>query len=343
MKITSYPTPYGSVYRPACVSLAELQAPEGIDIDIRSTDGSVLLGTKRLYSDSTAHLNVAPYLRRLLAPVPLCDREHGIIATTGRDASCVVKAAGVTSSPVTLCGGTEDSPLGTLLSASPSVVKIAPGERDEMSMLSGGIVVEPVITMQWKGTTYTDSTMGQKLFSGVLTAVIDAANICRKFYLRTGAPLDALDGFSVRLHLLQSGYEDRVVERHYVIDRTVRGGGARRLAWLNRFGVVDYHTFPVAEEFSSSGGRTRIVTAGGFRTVATSGVQSLKLLSEPCDAATAEWLSEIFSSPLVWMIDGANNYERVEVAAGGVVCSPDRPTVVSVTVSPAAPPVSRKF
>jgi hypothetical protein len=342
MKITSYPTPYGSVYRPACVSLAEVQAPEGIDIDIMSTDGSVLLGTKRIYSDSTARINVAPYLRRLLAPVPLCDRGHGIITTTGRDASCVVKAAGVTSSSVTLCGGTEDSPLDTLLSAAPPVVKIAPGERDEMSVLSGGIV-EPVVTIQWNGATYTDSTMGQKLYSGVLTAVIDPDTVCHKLHLRTGAPLDAPDGFSVRLQLRQAGRENVVVERRYVIDRSVRGGGARRLAWLNRFGVVDYHTFPVAEEFSSSGERTRIVTSGGFRTVATSGVQSLRLLSEPCDEVAAEWLSEIFSSPLVWMVDGANSYERVEVAAGGVVCSPDRPTVVSVTVSPAAPPVSRKF
>jgi hypothetical protein len=98
----------------------------------------------------------------------------------------------------------------------------------------------------------------------------------------------------------------------------------------------------VCEEFRSEGSRTRIETPAGYKTVATAARQSLKLLSDPCDAPTAEWLSELFSSPAVWLITGTE-YEKVEVASGETVATPLQPTVVSVTISPAAVNISRKL
>lgn len=332
------PPAYGSAFRPACLVLSGVEAPAGVDIEIRSAVGGEVLGVKRIYSSDEASVNVAPYIRRFLAPTPMCGSTAGIYVGTARAASCFLSAPGFTSDAVMLCAGVEDAPANVLLSASPPVVKIAPGERDEMGIISGSRVYCEV-SFSRSGTLYTEQ-IGQRNAAGSLAAVIDADAVCRAYASRTGGAADELTDFTVRLRLEQAGFEGRVIERRYTVDRGARTG--RRLAWVNRYGAVDYHTFPVCEEFRSGGSRTRIETPAGYRTVATAAGQSLKLLSEPCDAAGAEWLSELFSSPAVWMVEGPE-FEKVEVAAGEMVSTPLQPAIVSVTVSPAAVNVSRKF
>lgn len=339
MNATTLPRRYGSAFRPACFTLADVGAPGGVDISISVPGSPAPLGVKRIYSSDTATVNVAPYARRLLAPVPLCGLVAGMHAAAGRTATCFISAPGYSSPSVALCGGREDAFSNYLLSAAPSRVVIAPGERDEMPIISEDWV-SGEITFRRGATTYTDNSLGQRSAEGIVAAVVDADAVGRSFSSLTGLAAGELTEFTVRLRLSQPGFTGRVVERHYRVDRTVRSG--RRLAWLNRYGAVDYHTFPVVGEVRSGGGRTRIETPAGFRTVATGAKQSARLLSAPCDASTAAWLSEIFSSPAVWAIDGGD-YERVEVAAGEVVCSPLEPTIVSVTVSPAVPDVSRKL
>jgi hypothetical protein len=339
MNVTALPAGYGSAYRPACVELAEVRAPGGVDIEISVPGRYEPLGVKRIYSADTASVNIAPYARRLLAPTPLCDRGAGIYIGTGRTVSCFVSAPGFSSAATALCGGRENAAMNVVISAAPATVKIAPGERDEVPVISDDWVL-PVVTFRRGSVTYTDTSMGQRNSEGILAAVVDADAVCASYSRLTGGAAEELSEFRVRLNLEQVGYTGRVLERRYLIDRTPRGG--RRLAWVNRFGAVDYHTFPAVEEFRSHGSRTRIETPAGYRTVATVAGQSLKLLSEPCDVLTAEWLSELFSSPAVWMVDGGA-WERVEVAAGEVVCSPLQPSIVSVVVSPAAVNVSRKL
>ncbi len=312
------PPEHGSAFRPACFTLAGVQAPGGIDIEIRSGAGNEPLGVKRIYSSGEASVNVAPYVRRLLEPSPMCGGAAGIHVGTARTATCFLFAPGFVSETVTLCGGSENALPNILLSAAPSVVKIAPGEKDEMGIISGDRVYCDISFS--RGEIHYIEPMGQRNAAGMLAAVIDADAVCRAYASRTGGEASEPADFTVRLRLDQPGFESAVIERKYILERNVRTG--RRLAWINRYGAVDYHTFPVCEEFRSGGGRSRIETPAGYRTVATRMEQSLKLLSEPCDAPTAEWLSELFSS---------------------LICSPLQPTIVSVTVSPAALNVSRKF
>lgn len=332
------PIRYGSAFRPACFALEGINAPGGVDIEIRTVAGDQLLGVKRIYSSSGASVNVAPYVRRLLDPAPMCGSAPGVHIGTSRAASCFIASAGFRSDAVMLCAGTEDASANTLLSAAPRTVKIAPGEKDEIGVISGDRVVAEVTFR--RGDASRTEILGQRNATGMLAVVVDADSVCRAYSLVTGGSVGEPVDFKVRLKLEQAGFEERVIEREYILDRGVRTG--RRLAWVNRYGAVDYHTFPVCEEFRSEGGRTRVETPAGYRTVATAAGRSLKLLSEPCGALTAEWLSELFSSPAVWMVDGSR-FEKAEVAAGEVVCSPLQPTVVSVTVSPAVMNVSRKL
>jgi hypothetical protein len=215
----------------------------------------------------------------------MCGLPAGVYEGRGRVASCFIEVPGFTSAAVALTGGTEDAPLNTILSAAPATVRIRPGEKDEIAVITAG---------------------------GMEVTVVEGGS----------AGIEAIPG------------------RRYILDVVSKGG--RRLAWVNRYGAIDYHTFPVAGEVRSTGGRTRIYSPGGYRTVATEAYRSETLLSEPCDAATAEWLAEIFSSPAVWTVDGST-CERVEVAGGEVACSPARPSVVSVTLSCPVKTVSRKL
>jgi hypothetical protein len=316
-----------------------VQAPGGIDIEISSPGRLEPLGVKRIYASGAAVVNVAPYARRLLDPKPMCDSPAGIFVGPGRAASCYIYSPGLSTEAVMLCGGTEHAPMNTMLSEAPPEVKIAPGERDEIPVISQDRVV-PELHFTHNGVSYTDHPFGQRNASGILAAVIDLDTVWRSFTARTRADAGLLERFTVRLRLEQQGFTERIVERHYVIDRSGRRG--RRLAWVNRYGAIDYHTFPVVDEFRSGGSRTRMETPAGYRTMATTASRSVRLLSGPCDPMTAEWLSEIFSSPAVWTVDGAE-YEKVEVSRGEVVCSPLRPSTVSVVLSPSAANVSRKL
>jgi hypothetical protein len=315
-----------------------MQAPGGVDIEIFSDSGDQLLGVKRIYSTDGASVNVAPYARRLLNPTPLCAQTAGIQIGTARTAACYIAAPDFVSDRVMLCAGSENAGANMLLSAAPPTVKIAPGEKDEMGIISKARIYYEV-TFRHGEISHTEE-IGQRNNAGSMAVVIDPDAVRQVYVRRTGGAPDELADFTVRLRLAQAGFEGRIIERKYIIDGSGRTG--RRLAWVNRYGSVDYHTFPVCEEFRSWGSRTRIETPAGYRTVATSARQSLRLLSEPCDAATAEWLSELFSSPSVWLVDGSVA-EKVEVAAGEVVCSPLQPTMVSVVISPAVANVSRKF
>jgi hypothetical protein len=339
MEITRYPLPYQSMFRPACFTLEDMRAAGGIDIEISSVGMYGPLGVKRLYSATSATVNVAPYARRLFAPEPLCSSAAGIYSPAGRHAAVFISGGGIASPSAVLCGGTRDAEWNRLMSASPSRVAIAPGECDELSVISNDWV-SPVVTFRRGATTYTDNSMGRGGSQGVMTAVVDAGAVIQRYRTLTGGTAAELTGFTVRMRLDQTGFADRVLERHYTIDRTPRTG--QRLAWVNSYGAIDYYTFPAAAEFRSAGSRNRIGTSAGFRTVSTSAFRSLKLLSEPVDAAGAEWLSELFSSPAVWMVSGAD-FEKVEVAAGGVAVSPLEPTVVEVVVSPGVEAFSRKL
>ncbi len=339
MRVTRFPNACQSMFRPACFTLEDMQATGGVDVAIHAVGVAEPLGVKRLYSATTAVVNVAPYARRLWNPAPVVGLGAGIHAAAGRHVACRVEGGGVTSRSVVLCGGSVDAEWNTLLSAAPTAVKIAPGERDEMSVISDDWVA-PVVTFRRGNVTYTDNSMGQRSAEGIVTAVVDADAVIRRFRTMTGAAADDLAEFTVRLKLEQAGFTNRLVERRYMVDRGVRAG--RRLAWVNRYGALDYHTFPVAGEFTSHGNRIRVETSAGRHTASTVARQSLRLLSEPCSAADAEWLSELFSSPAVWMVDGAMCSE-VEVAAGEVVCSPLQPTVVEVVISPVAGVFSRKL
>lgn len=335
----TYPKPYQSAFRDACFVLGGLYAFSGMDIEISSLSHLAPLGVKRIYTDGTAAVNAAPYIRRLLSPEPMCGDPLGIAVGPGRAVTCRICSGNYVSAVVYLTAGTEDAPVSRILSESPGTAKISFGETDEISVITAGNRARPVISFSHGGVEYTDSSLTAYEGSEMMTLVVNADDVGEVFAGHTGADAGEMTEFTVSLRIA-AGSSEVVVSRRYEVVRNT--GAGCRLAWVNRYGAVDYYTFPNTVGGNVSGSRERIYTADGYRTVATAAETSETLLSEQCGADGVKWLSEIFSSPAVWRIDGAD-YEKVEVAGGSAEYSAQRPGTVEVSVAPERKTVSRKF
>lgn len=339
MNVISYPKAYQSAFRDACFVLDGLSASTGADIAISSFSQHGVLGVKRVYTEGEASVNAAPYIRRLLAPQPMCGIPMDVYFTSKRAAACYVSAGGKNSKAVYLTAGSDDAPVNAIISASPGVLKIRMDETDEISAAVPLGSMKPLIKFRHEGFEYTDRSQPAYVSEEIQAFIVNVNDIGRLFTANTGAPVSQMTEFTVSLEIrIDSSYT--YSQRRYEIDRNTKTG--RRLAWINRYGAVDYYTFPYVAGGRVSGSRERIYTPDGYRTVATAAETTETLLSEPCDAASAGWLSEIFSSPAVWAIDGTH-YEKVEVAAGSADYSAACPGTVAVTIGPAKKTFSRKY
>jgi hypothetical protein len=340
MIISSYPAAYQSAFRPALFKLLAVDAPEGLDVEVLPATGSEALGVKRIYGGGEFVVNVAPYICPQLSPEPLYGEQMGLVLNQSCYAGCRVRVSGITTPVVFLTGGTHDAPIGAIMSAAPAKLIIRPGEKDEISVISDGGVVKPSVKFTHNGNEYTDDIFLSNYGAGVHTFVVDEAVVAQKFVSQTGLDTDRMREFTVELRLTMSGGGYLYLRRHYVVDRTPYGG--KRLAWINRYGVVDYYTFPIIDSRTLSGGRGCILSSTGWSAVETEAEEWTLLTSDYEQADTLEWLAELLSSPRVWTIEGDEAIE-VDVADGEVSFDPSLPENITVKVRPRATVVSRKF
>lgn len=326
---------YQSAFRPALFVLDEVNAPAGLDVAILPAAGNESLGVKRIRGEGEFAVNVAPYVRAQLSPVPLCDKSMGMFVDQGRCAGCRVEADEITSDVVFLTGGQQDAPMCEILSAAPSTLTIRSGEKDEISVITGGGEVTSLLTFSHEGSEYTCDMFLPISGSGMLTFVVDQTAVALLFAETTGATPTQMGEFGV---VLSDGEVDWC--RHYIVDTAPHRG--KQLAWVNRYGAVDYYTFPDIASRTLSGGRGRILSSAGWNTVATETTEWTLLTSQYEQSETLEWLAEIFSSPRVWMIEG-NVATEVDVADGEVSFDPTLPRNMTVKVRPAAVTPSRKL
>ncbi len=359
MYVISTPAPYGSIFRSPVFRFGDATSASGIDFSVNVSGVSNTVNTKRLYPSGTASVNAAPYLRGQLRIEPLTAYSMNIGFVNSRIARCRVTADGIASPQVPLTGGTEDATPFKVLSAAPEKSVLRPGECDEIAFITGaGYVVKPFVSMRYGNALSTYSGLMPVTGDGVIAMPVVMSEVDKLFTQTTGKAAENLVEFTVSLRITPSGGgSDLYLQRFYKVDRNSVGGV--RLAWVNRYGSVDYHTFPESRGVVFEGNRTRIQTPDGPRTVATAAKCTETFASGPCDPATAEWLAEIFSSPAVWKVsegvsggsggsgssgNGAlNTFERIEIAGGKVECPPEKPSKIVVQIAPETSTPSRKF
>lgn len=289
--------------------VADPTTPLEVRIESPAKTGLVI-GRKRMYAadDRSLTVNVAPYVRSML--------ETALFSAPLRSAPVrvVVAGAGVatyTSPYVTLAAGRKNLPANRILSAEPDEAVVGEYDFDEVAIVTSA-TVQPELVFVKDGREHL--YMGLDSVASKEMIVIKAD--VRKWLIRlmsvANVPYDDVDRFILRLRLV-SGAVQTIVERRY---RVANRPAGVRLAWVNRYGAVDFHTFPTVEKQTHRPGETLHT-----------------LLSEPLGAAGAEWLAEILSAPTVWRMD-ADAATELEVVDGQIVSQADQPTYVAIDVKP---------
>ena len=270
-----------------------------IDLRITDTGSANLIGARRFAGSASVSFDAAPCLRRAIRFSPVTG-STGFHVAEGRCIAAVVEA-GMTPAGETAPANGEKavSPERTflprrnivaapaLLTAMSSVRTISPGESDELTLLCDEACTITVTAQA--GDSATAESYRTKS-GGVLVFRLDT----RDFPDAETLTVDAGKCGSVS----------------YTVVPAVSGG--RRLAWRSSAGSIEHYTFPIEKSESVETTRQRAYGAEGHLVARTRTERRTVLVSAYEPRAALEGLSEVLSSPDVWLA-GDDGYTAVDV------------------------------
>ena len=277
-----------------------------------------VVGEKR-YTDNSFAVDVAPYLRGAFVCEPLIG-EYETVAPTGRLATAQIEVAGQTSEQLRFIASREDCAELMLLSNMPLRRTLAVGERDELSFTGMEIVdTETTVVVMYEDGSEWQYLSG--IVSSYATSIIDFDSLAARSQKRIKG-----------LRVATGSGTERVSEVYY--DIVKRPNRSVRLAWLNSLGGVDYYTFDSLVSQKSATKRVESLTARGEgRSVACQSVLTSVLRSAHEPREMVEALSDIISSPAVWVVE-SEAFRRVSVVSSEVQTDNcDTPVSVKIEIA----------
>lgn len=289
MQFTCLPESYAPLGAPICYTVATART----DLEVRITDAAqrVVYGVKRFADITEATFDIAPCLRRALQFSPAAG-STAVLNGAERLPEVVVRAIDRTT------GASVAAPLRrfvpsagavgrpALLTAMPRTRLIAPGECDELTLV-----------------TETPMSVNLKIEYGP-HVVLE----------RYALPTEGLWRF--RLHTADFPQADRITVDAgecgtVVYSLTAPVEGSVRLAWRSRAGSLEHYTFPV--EVSAGLEAKKVHACGPDGWVSrTASEWRRKLRSALERREVLEALAELVCSPEVWRFD-RETYTPVEV------------------------------
>lgn len=256
-----------------------------------------LLGAKRFLGVAEADFDVAPYLRRAVVFVP-SPGDTGLAGASSRAIEAYAEAtltppegeARTVVAPLRrffACDAVPDLP--ALLGPMPAERLIAPGERDELTML---LDAPSVLTLTARRGHVAEVTAYPIPAAGLHLFRLAADDF-------PGAERIEID-IGGRLH---AGYT-----------LTLNPEDAVRLAWRTKEGSVEHYTFPTLRRVDVRADRRWVGGPGGKVLAGSREWRSFTLVSACELPAVAEALAGLLSSPAVWRAT-AEGYEPVEVVS----------------------------
>lgn len=326
MNIESTPAQYGSVFGEACFAITGIE-DEQCDVQIIRYDTGKTLGVKRFRGVQSCRVNAAPYMRTELDIRPMNDFFTGLY-TSGRTVSCAVACGDTMSEAVLLTAAAVETATGKLLSDIASVRSIGHGDWDELSFIAPFSIVEMNILMYGAQASANVNISEDQLGADIIAAVVCTDDIAEMFSQQTGKQPDELEEFTVEI------YADYVpvTSVNYRVEPSANG---MRLGWVNRYGCMDYFSFPVVCSRSLSVEKSRILSGEGYRTIGINAEESAVVSSgyRPKDEIRA--LAAILSSPAVWRSE-QGVLDRMDITTGQVECMRyGEPTEIRITLRPA--------
>ena len=329
MNIKNYPEQYASVFAPVVFDISGIQLDKylGVDINIMHKGSDTPVGTKRFNNTPRMSVNIASYAESCLAITPL--RTGNLQQMPQRAVAMALSANGITSEYRFVAAGREVLPTEVLLSEWTQRT-ISMGEVDEFSFIppSGDVWVE-IHCEDAAGKQYATRLAPFSAEEGVVSCVVNTRELAS--IITTESALDTENLAKIRYSVYYGA--DEVFAVSY---KVVKPTGGVRLAWVNRYGMIDCYTFPTTTERQTivkrqaeraNGEKVVIPLDKAWEQVTiSSGLQPQKVVAS---------LAEVLTSPKVWQWDGAGWSECIVTNSALTTHRADEPCAISITIRPA--------
>ncbi|MDE5691387.1 MAG: hypothetical protein K2I13_04115 [Alistipes sp.] len=270
-------------------------------IDIRITDAQTgeLLGAKRVADAEEATVDVAPVVRRNIEFDPQPGNVTGFLTSEDRTRTIRVTAATpeapeneTSAAECLFYPANETARPPALLTSMPLQRLLAPGERDELTLLHEGTARATVTATGPGGTTTRNYASA--------TGLLHLFRLCAD---------DFPEAEEIRVDLGAAGT--------VVYSMTNVPHDACRLAWRSRAGSLEHYTFPTEVSTTVEASKIRVCGPDGYSTAGLAASRLTRLRSACETRAAAEALAEIVVSPEVWRIVG-DGYDPQDVVTDTV-------------------------
>lgn len=287
----------------------ESDEPQDVVVEVVDVDADEVVATQLLRGITTAEVNIAPYVKPITDYVPQHITEATLVNVPV--ANYAVRAEGEESEAIRISVNRTVAECPSAITAMPHNRRICYGESDELLiMMEVGDDINVVIT--------TDMDEMWELQSMVETGLL-SLHIPTEMFSEHISEID--------VELLYNG--DSLHHLHYAV--TPPHKNAIRLAWISECGSIERYTFPTVAKCERKATKESIVTREGFKVVGVGAESQISLVSRYEPRQTIQALTEIISSPKVW-IDKRGSYSAVAVESSlvdsNIFAEPDCLTLV---------------
>ncbi|HJB84701.1 MAG TPA: hypothetical protein IAA13_04240 [Candidatus Alistipes merdigallinarum] len=323
MNIVKFPTQYSSAFKEAICQISAT-TNEIVELDLYDHAGTSIIGRRRFYGASSYDVNLAYCGQCQLDVLPLNTVQCVFVVPTGRAINVTVGAGSLRRSTV-LTGGQRTCFSYEKLSESPDMLDISTNEWDEIAVIAEGgsiradVIVENPTAMVVELATKSDA-QGLLVFALKMSDLVTKLTAAGKNTLAPGEQIKVRISDGEDYVLAEQGY--RIVSP---------STDSVRLCWWNALGQIDYYTMRRMLESEYELQKERILAPDGYKVTECKRERKMKIVSDFVDSETIEWLSEIASSPRVWLVENGQPV-RVDVLAESVKLSGTQPVQVDVTL-----------
>jgi len=104
---------------------------------------------------------------------------------------------------------------------------------------------------------------------------------------------------------------------------------AYTIAWLNPIGGIDHYTFYTDKEESNDVTKEKILTNNGYKLIASDYDHNIIAYSDYENNDMLNWISEIYSSPKTWLLEG-DNITPIDILSSDLVTYSSDLTTVQI-------------
>jgi hypothetical protein len=328
MNIKNYPAQYASAFSPVVFDISNVQGDksQGVDINILLKGKTTPVGVKHFFNTTTMSVNIAPYAQSYLSISP--QRTGDLQLMPQRAVAMALSANGITSEYRFVAAGREALPSEVVLSEWTKRT-ISMGEVDEFSFIppSEEIWVE-IHSEDIVGRHHATRLAPFFAEEGVVTCTVNTQELAR--IIEQESKVDTENLAFIRYSVYYGA--ELAFEVHY---KVVKPTGGVRLAWINRYGMIDCYTFPtiteeqtiVKRQAERSNGEKMVfpIDRAWEQTTISSGLQPQLIITT---------LANIVASPKVWQWKDDKWSECIVTDSALTTHRADEPCVINLTIRP---------